>query len=215
LAIDTAIEVTWPKRGNTAKQRVEAGQQVMTAADMKGHLRRYHSMPKNGKADQVVMFDELRVGTGFPSVHGSLTRRYSELLASGKGSDDQRSKAAQWLDEHGDTLKENPQSYIDFYVFHLTRTRKYRRIGYEVKVSRADFKAEVARPWKRAPAMTVCNTFYFAVPDGLVTLDEVPKDCGLVTVSPTGKVTRRRNAPWNDIDPMPLSFIASIARHRS
>lgn len=50
---------------------------------------------------------------------------------------------------------------------------RYPRVGYEVKVSRADYRRELLRPHKRTPAVAWCNAFYFAVPRGLLTEEEL------------------------------------------
>jgi hypothetical protein len=49
-------------------------------------------------------------------------------------------------------------------------------VGYEVKVSRSDYRRELANPHKRAGAVRFCNAFYFAVPDGLLKPDELAWD---------------------------------------
>lgn len=46
-------------------------------------------------------------------------------------------------------------------------------IGYEVKVSRSDFRSELLRPHKRAEAVEMTTEFYMAVPDGLLTAEEI------------------------------------------
>lgn len=46
-------------------------------------------------------------------------------------------------------------------------------IGYEVKVSRSDYRQELLKPYKRAKAVSMCTRFYFAVPAGLLTPDEL------------------------------------------
>jgi hypothetical protein len=48
-------------------------------------------------------------------------------------------------------------------------------LGFEVKISRQDWKRELEYPDKREPAMSKCHVFYFAVPDGMVGPDEVPE----------------------------------------
>lgn len=68
------------------------------------------------------------------------------------------------------------------------------RVGYEVKVSRGDFLAEIRRPEKRKLAMDVTHEFYFAVPPGLVAVEEVPADCGVVEVA-NGRSRVVRKAP--------------------
>lgn len=50
---------------------------------------------------------------------------------------------------------------------------RYARIGYEVKVSRSDYRRELARGGKRAGAVRFCHEFYFAVPHGLLEPDEI------------------------------------------
>jgi hypothetical protein len=50
---------------------------------------------------------------------------------------------------------------------------RYARVGYEVKVSRSDYKRELARPSKRAAAVAFCHEFYFAVPRGLLKPEEI------------------------------------------
>lgn len=50
---------------------------------------------------------------------------------------------------------------------------RYGRVGYEVKVSRSDYRRELLNPGKRAGAVAFCHEFYFAVPLGLLTDAEV------------------------------------------
>lgn len=46
-------------------------------------------------------------------------------------------------------------------------------VGYEVKVSRSDMRGELLRPYKRAGAVAMTTEFYFAVPAGLLTAEEI------------------------------------------
>lgn len=63
---------------------------------------------------------------------------------------------------------------IDLLAFSAwSSANNYARIGYEVKVSRADMRAELLNPGKRARNVAWCNAFYFAVPEGLLTEDEI------------------------------------------
>jgi len=45
-------------------------------------------------------------------------------------------------------------------------------VGYEVKVSRSDYRREILNPNKRALAVSMCHAFYFAVPAKLLTAEE-------------------------------------------
>lgn len=49
---------------------------------------------------------------------------------------------------------------------------RHARVGYEVKVSRADYKRELIRPYKRAGAVAFCHEFYMAIPAGLLHPEE-------------------------------------------
>lgn len=63
---------------------------------------------------------------------------------------------------------------IDVLAFSAwSSAKKYARIGYEVKVSRSDLRNELLRPDKRAGNVAWCNEFYFAVPSGLLTPEEL------------------------------------------
>jgi hypothetical protein len=76
-----------------------------------------------------------------------------------------------------------------------------KRVCYELKTSRADFLSEVKRPLKRRIGMRYSNEFFFVTPDQLLTVDEVPVDCGLIEVGFAGtdeskEALRRRPAPF-------------------
>ena len=55
-----------------------------------------------------------------------------------------------------------------------------KRVCYEVKTSRGDFLAELKHPLKRRMGMRYSNEFYFVTPATLVTMAEVPAECGLI-----------------------------------
>jgi len=50
---------------------------------------------------------------------------------------------------------------------------RYPRVGYEVKVSRADLRQELLHPGKRYLALSFCHEFYLAVPKGLLSAEEI------------------------------------------
>ena len=81
-------------------------------------------------------------------------------------------------------------------VFSLAATYNEARINpcvHEVKVSRADFLADVARPEKRAGYAKLAEVLYYAAPAGLIAAAEVPDGCGLVVEVSEGmfKVEKR------------------------
>jgi hypothetical protein len=71
---------------------------------------------------------------------------------------------------------------LDAFALNCMPYRGMKRICYEVKISRADFLGEVKRPLKRRIGMRFSNEFYFVTPAGMLSVDEVPTECGLIEV---------------------------------
>ena len=109
---------------------------------------------------------------------------------------------------------------IDLLALCATKASRvpYGVVGYEVKVSRADYRSELRKPEKREEARAMCHEFYFAVPRGLLRDDElagagdepqlgdadlhVPDDVGLVVVDGRG-TTVIKDSPVNRVpDPI-------------
>ena len=56
-----------------------------------------------------------------------------------------------------------------------------RHEGNEIKVSRADFLAEIKRkPLKRRAGLRLSNESYFVAPKGIIEIDELPPEAGLL-----------------------------------
>ncbi len=77
-----------------------------------------------------------------------------------------------------------------------------KRVCYELKTSRADFLCEVKRPLKRRIGMRYSNEFFFVTPDQMLSIDEVPVDCGLIEVGfafseDAREALRRRPVPFS------------------
>lgn len=93
------------------------------------------------------------------------------------------------------------------------KPKGHERHSIEVKVSRSDFLAEVARPWKRAPWEAVSHRFYFAAPAGLIDPSEVPDGCGLLEAHPYGCIQIVRAPKTADPDPVPeTAFVEAFRR---
>lgn len=69
---------------------------------------------------------------------------------------------------------------LDAFALNSLPHTAMKRVCYEVKVSRADFLAELKSPLKRRIGMRYSNEFYFVTPVGLVEPSEIPCECGLV-----------------------------------
>lgn len=90
----------------------------------------------------------------------------------------------------------------------------HERVAIEIKVSRADYKREMEsekwRSWYR-----LAHRFAFATPAGLLSLSEVPAECGLIEVSERGLVTWRRQGPRHEPETPPESLFAEVVRRLS
>lgn len=79
------------------------------------------------------------------------------------------------------------EEFLNIDLLAMSSWSGHRRVGYEVKVSRSDLRRELLRPAKRQRAVEVCHQFYFAVPAGLLTKEEMaweqPKDWTLADFS--------------------------------
>lgn len=109
----------------------------------------------------------------------------------------------------------NGEQRMDAFAFNTWPSKKHRRIAFEVKVSRGDFLSEIKDPSKRASAMLVSNQFFFVCPLGLVKKEEIPEDCGLIEIKPTGGRKFTVKAPHREISDPPMRFISSLLRAAS
>ncbi|HUT55112.1 MAG TPA: MmcB family DNA repair protein [bacterium] len=83
--------------------------------------------------------------------------------------------------------------------------------GYEIKVSRSDF----LRDDKWPEYLMYCNQFYLACPPGLIAVEELPADVGLLYASRTGtRLYMKRKAPHRQVE-IPEDFYRYILMHRT
>lgn len=68
--------------------------------------------------------------------------------------------------------------------------------GYEIKVNRNDFLKDDKWP----AYLKLCNYFYFVVPHGIVSLEEIPESCGLLICSKNGTMLfTKKKAPFREV----------------
>lgn len=67
--------------------------------------------------------------------------------------------------------------------------------GFEVKVSRADWKKELRSPEKAEELARYCKHWFVACPENLIPIDEVPSGWGLISVGDGGKLKYLKPAP--------------------
>lgn len=83
--------------------------------------------------------------------------------------------------------------------------------GFEIKVSRADWRREIAQPEKAAAFVRFVDYFWVAAPRNVVRRDELPDGWGLIETRNGGlavSVQARRLAP----EPLDRSFVACLMR---
>jgi len=77
--------------------------------------------------------------------------------------------------------------------------------AYEVKVSRGDFLRD--EKWPRY--LDFCNEMYFACPAGIIQVEELPVEVGLVYIGETGAIRTMRKTAYRKID-IPKEFYIHV-----
>lgn len=106
---------------------------------------------------------------------------------------------------------------LDAWAMNVWKSKQFRMIAYEVKVTRADFKRELDSPAKREKAEALATDCWFVVPHGLVQPSEVPEGWGLLCAT-KGEGGGLRQVKFPTQRPLPIlppSFIAALARRAS
>lgn len=100
---------------------------------------------------------------------------------------------------------------FDFMTFQTWPSKGFRRIIYEIKVSRGDFVKELNNLEKRLPAEQIAHECWFAMPVGLVKPDEVPEGWGLVEQIKNGMRAKKQAKQRNPKD-LSEKFFMMLAR---
>ena len=87
--------------------------------------------------------------------------------------------------------------------------------GFEIKVSRADWKRELALPEKAESVQRFCDRWWIAAPAGLIQASELPPTWGLLEIDASGKSSVAVNAPKLEALPITKAFIACVLRRAS
>ena len=103
---------------------------------------------------------------------------------------------------------------IDVFAMALIQSlNNYERVAYEIKVSRADWLRELKDPRKRVEAMSLSNRFFFVFASGIYKKGDLPRDdCGILEITSEKRIKLIRRAKRRKIKPMPIDFIAALAR---
>ena len=99
----------------------------------------------------------------------------------------------------------------DAVVMNLWPSKGHQLHVFEVKVSRADFKNEMANLTKWRAVGRFADFFWLACPCGLVSKDEVPSEWGLMELT-KGGLRIKKQAPAREAEPISRGFAASLLR---
>ena len=99
---------------------------------------------------------------------------------------------------------------LDAWVMRRSWTQ-FGTIGYEVKVSRSDFKQD--NKWREY--LSYCHWFYFVCPWGLIQPEEIEKDAGLCWVSKNSqRIYTKKHVEKRDIE-IPVELLIHILMSRT
>lgn len=112
-------------------------------------------------------------------------------------------------------------SRMDAFAMQQTPSKGHTRIGYEIKVSRADFMRDIAKADKHRQARMFVNEFWFVAPKGVIPREKLPIWAGLLEVvtarndgstleNPQLHVTVR--AAFCESEPPTWNFVAALVR---
>lgn len=115
--------------------------------------------------------------------------------------------------EVADGTGASQRRWADAMAMNMWGSRGLALHGFEIKVSRSDWKRELANPAKAESIAGLCDFWSIVAPKGMIPLDELPPGWGLLEVDSDLKITQRVTGPKNP-DPAMLtrSFVASLLR---
>lgn len=136
------------------------------------------------RAPEWAFFPELRTGTGYD--YGYLFGRKTE-----KGS---------------------VQKRLDAWALRLYPMGGVQPTGFEVKVSRGDFRRDLSNSGKLGRYLELCQFFYYVAPAGLLSVEEIPEEAGLLVLQAGGRLRRVKAAPNRGVPTAEWAFFSAICR---
>lgn len=104
--------------------------------------------------------------------------------------------------------------YADAVVMSVWPSRGIWRGGIEVKVDRGDWLKELDQPEKAGEVQKFCEYWWVAAPEGVVKVQEVPKNWGFFEIK-SGKVSTAKVAPSLVPAALTYEFVASLVRNEA
>lgn len=105
------------------------------------------------------------------------------------------------------------ERYADALALNLWSSRGHVLIGFEVKVSRNDWRRELKNPKKSDAIQSFCDRWYIVTEPGIVLPGELPETWGLLERATNGRgLTIAKEAPKLPAEPFTRGFVAAFCR---
>jgi len=114
--------------------------------------------------------------------------------------------------EVGDGTGAHQHRWADAVAMNLWPSRGLGLHGFEIKVSRSDWRAEMKNPAKAEAVSQYCDYWWIVAPAGIVPKDGLPDTWGLFEVGQTGKLKQVVAAPKREAKPAGRPFMAALLR---
>lgn len=138
-------------------------------------------------------------------------------------------RLAQWLRDQGRMTWENIEFRIEvdsdgqirnmpvrpdvFSVFTTLNASEIKPHVHEVKVSRSDFLADLAKPEKRGSYAHIAEAVYYVAPEGIIDPKECPSECGLIVETAVGfEVSKKPRRRGGRVQLQPSHFMNLIIK---
>jgi hypothetical protein len=105
--------------------------------------------------------------------------------------------------------------WADAIAVSLWPSRGLEILGFEIKVSRGDWKKELADPSKAESIQKHCDRWFIVAPDGMIEPSELPPTWGLLGVNAKSVATARVAAPKLEPEKLSIEFVAALFRRQS
>lgn len=117
--------------------------------------------------------------------------------------------------EVGNTTGHSVRRHADAVIMNLWPSRGLLIEGFEIKVSRPDWRRELDHPEKAEAIARFCDHWWIIAPEGIVQEQEVPALWGYKAVTEKGLIRTVKQAPKKEADAADRGFIAAMLRRSS
>jgi len=114
--------------------------------------------------------------------------------------------------EVGDGTGANQHRWADAVAMNLWPSRGLALHGFEIKVSRSDWRTELKNPAKAESVAQYCDYWWIVAPAGIVPHEDLPETWGLYEVNEAGKITQAVAAGKRQSQPFGRPFLAALLR---